>query len=184
MLYKFDIMNILLSILLLIAGIIALVLFIALFMRKELYVKCEIVINVNNKKAYDFLKMMNNQDKFNKWAMADANREWAFKGIDGTVGYVISWKGNKDAGEGEKEIMGLVEGKRIATEIRFVKPMKITSAIIMETEALSNDSTKVTLINTGKMNYPMNLFIPVAEKKFPKDMNESLQSLKQLLENE
>jgi hypothetical protein len=97
---------------------------------------------------------------------------------------VISWKGNKDAGEGEKEIINLVEGKRIVTEIRFVKPMKITSTIIMETEAISANSTKVTLINSGKMNYPMNLFIPIAENKFPKDMNESLESLTKILENE
>jgi hypothetical protein len=154
----------------------------ALLMKKELYVKCDIVINVSNQKAYNFLKMLNNQDKFNKWAKADANREWAYKGTDGAIGYVISWKGNNDAGEGEKEIMNLVEEKRIETEIRFVKPMKITSKIIMETEALSANSTKVALINSGKMNYPMNLFIPVAEKKFPKDMNESLESLKQILE--
>jgi hypothetical protein len=177
-------MHIIISILLLLAGLISLMLIIALFMKKDLSVKCDIIINTNSKKAYDFLKLLNNQDKFNKWAKADANREWTHKGTDGTVGYVISWKGNKDAGEGEKEIINLVEGKRIVTEIRFVKPMKITSTIIMETEAISANSTKVTLINSGKMNYPMNLFIPIAENKFPKDMNESLESLTKILENE
>ncbi len=175
-------MNIIISMLYLIFGLIALLFIMALFMKKELYVKCDIVIHVSNQKAYNFLKMLNNQDKFNKWAKADPKREWAFKGNDGTIGYVISWKGNKEAGEGEKEIMNLVEGKRIDTEIRFVKPMKITSKIIMETEAISANSTKVSLINSGKMNYPMNLFIPIAQKKFPKDMNESLEKLKQILE--
>ena len=68
---------------------------------------------------YDFLKLFKNQDKFNKWAQADPNRNWEYKGRDGTEGFIISWSGNNKAGKGEKEIMKLVEGKRIETQIRF-----------------------------------------------------------------
>ena len=86
------------------------------------------------------------------------------------------------AGQGEKEIKSIIEGKRIETEIRFVKPMRVTAAVIFETEALSENQTKVNLINTGKLKYPLNLMIPMAEKKFPKDMDESLTTLKKILE--
>lgn len=175
-------MNIAITILLGILGIIALLLIIALFLKKEHYVKREIVINAPKQKVFDFLKLLKNQDKFNKWAKADPDRKWEYKGTDGTVGFIISWNGNKNAGEGEKEILNIVEGKRIETQIRFVRPMKTTADVIMETEALSDNQTKVNLINSGNLKYPMNIFIPLAEKNFPKDMDASLVALKEILE--
>ena len=175
-------MNIIITILLVLAGIIALLLIIALFIKKEHYVNREIIINAPKQKVFDFLKLLKNQEKFNKWAKADSDRKWEFKGTDGTIGFVIAWKGNKDAGEGEKEIMNIIEGKRIDTEIRFVKPVRIMASVIFETESVSENQTKVNLINTGTMKYPMNIFVPMAEKRFPKDMDESLATLKNILE--
>lgn len=175
-------MNIVITILLSIVGIIVFLLIIAVFMKKEHYVKREIVINAPKQKVFDFLKLLKNQEKFNKWAKTDPNRNWEYKGTDGTVGFIIAWNGNKKAGEGEKEIMKIMEGKRIETQIRFVKPMSMTADVIMETETLTDYQTQVSLINSGTMKYPMNLFIPMAEKKFPKDIDESLATLKTLLE--
>jgi uncharacterized membrane protein len=175
-------MNIITTILLVLAGIIALLFIMALFMKKEHYVKREIIINAPLQKVFGFLKLLKNQDQFNKWTKADSDRNWEYKGTDGTVGFIISWKGNKKAGEGEKEIMNIIDGKRIETQIRFEKPMKVTSDVIMEIESLPGDHTKVSLINSGNLKYPMNLFIPVAEKKFPKDMDASLATLKNILE--
>jgi len=177
-------MKILKTVLLLIGGIILLVLFIGLFMKRDHYVKREMVINAPRQKVFEFLKLLKNQDKFNVWAKADPNRKWEYKGTDGTVGFIISWKGNKDAGEGEKEIMNILEGKRIETQIRFVEPMETIADVIMETESVSENQTKVGLINSGKMDYPMNIFIPFAEKQFPKDMDKSLENLKKLLESD
>ncbi|MDG0972979.1 MAG: SRPBCC family protein [Crocinitomicaceae bacterium] len=177
-------MNIVITILLVVVGIIALLLIIALFLKKEHYVKREIIINAPSQKVFDFLRLLKNQDKFNKWAKADPDRKWEFKGIDGTIGFIISWNGNKKAGEGEKEIMGIIEGKRIETQIRFVKPMAMIADVTMETEAISDSKTKVSLINSGTIKYPMNIFIPMAEKNFPKDMDESLKTLKELFEQD
>ncbi|MGZ8509819.1 MAG: SRPBCC family protein [Chitinophagaceae bacterium] len=175
-------MDTIITILIVLAGIIALLLIMALFMKKEHYVKREIVINAPLQKVFDFLKMLKNQDKFNKWAEADPDRNWEYKGTDGAVGFIISWKGNKKAGEGEKEIMNIIEGKRIETQIRFVKPMSTVADVIMETETVSDNQTKVSLINSGTLKYPMNIFIPIAENKFPKDMDASLSTLKNILE--
>lgn len=175
-------MQFLTIILLVIAGIIALLMSIALFMRREHYVNCEIIINAPLEKVFGFLRLLENQEKFNKWAKTDPGRKVETKGIDGTVGYIYSWSGNKNAGQGEKEIVNIIEGKRIETEIRFVKPMKVTASVIMETESLPGNQTKVNLINAGKMNYPLNILIPLAEKNFAKDMNGSLSVLKNILE--
>ncbi|MBK9722627.1 MAG: hypothetical protein IPO78_13585 [Saprospiraceae bacterium] len=61
--------------------------------------------------------------------------------------------------------------------------MAVTSDVIMETESLSDNQTKVSLINSGILKYPMNIFIPLAERNFPKDMDSSLFTLKNILEN-
>lgn len=177
-------MNILLAILLILVALIALLLILALFLRKRHYVRREITINAPNQKVFNFLRLLKNQDKFNKWAKADPDRNEAFKGTDGTVGFVYSWSGNKSAGKGEKEIVAIEEGKRIETEIRFTKPMPVAASVIMETEALSDRQTKVSLINTGKLNWPLNIMIPMAEKNFAKDMDSSLTTLKNLLESQ
>jgi uncharacterized protein YndB with AHSA1/START domain len=176
-------MNIIIIILLVLAGIIALLLIIALFMKKEHYVNREIIINAPRQKVFDFLKLLKNQDQFNKWATAGKeNRKEEFKGTDGTVGFIYSWSGDKSAGEGEKEILNIVEGKRIETEIRFVKPMRMSASVIMETTSVSDNQTKVNLINAGILKYPLNIMIPIAEKNFSKDLDTSLSTLKSILE--
>ena len=114
--------------------------------------------------------------------MTGPDRERTYKGTDGTVGYIYSWKGNKSAGQGEKEIMNIIEGKKIETEIRFVKPMAATSRMIMETESLPGDQTKVYWSNAGRLNYPLNIMVPMMEKMLPKDMDSSLSALKNILE--
>ena len=175
-------MNIIITILLVVAGIIALLLFFALFLKREHYVKREIIINAPRQKVFDYIKLLKNQDEFNTGAMEDADRKREFKGIDGTVGYIYSWSGNKNAGEGEKEILNIIEGKRIETEIRFVKPMTTRANIIMETESLSDNQTKVIWSNAGTLKYPINIMIPMMEKHVVKDMDISLSTLKNNLE--
>jgi len=175
-------MNIIITILLALSGIIVLLLIIGLFMKKEHYVKRETIINAPRQKVFDYLKLLKNQDEFNKHAMAGPDRKREFKGTDGTVGYIYSWSGDKNAGVGEKEIKNIIEGKRIESEIRFVKPMRATASIIMETETLSNDQTKVSWSNAGTLKYPMNIFVPMMEKMLPKEMDSSLSTLKNILE--
>ena len=177
-------MQILTSIITILLGIIAFLLIIGIFMKRNHYVKREIIIHAPQQKVFDFLKLLRNQDKFNKWAKADSERNWKYNGTDGTVGFIISWNGNRKVGEGAKEIINLIEGKRIETQIRFIRPMTMTADVIFKTESLSENQTKVSMINSGKMNYPMNIFIPVAEKNFPKDMDESLKILKGILEQD
>jgi len=175
-------MNILIIIIFVIAGIIALLLIIALFTKREHYVKREIIINAPRQKVFDYVKLLKNQDTFNKGAMADSDRKREFKGTDGTVGYIYAWSGNKNAGEGEKEIKKIIGGKKIETEIRFVKPMTTSACIVMETESLSDNQTKVCWSNAGTLKYPLNIMIPMVEKHVAKDMDMSLLTLKNILE--
>jgi hypothetical protein len=175
-------MNIIITILLVVAGLIALLLIIGLFMKKEHYVKCSIIIHAPRQKVFDYVKLLKNQDNFNQGAMAGSDRIKEFKGTDGTVGYIYAWKGDKNAGEGEKEIRNIIDGQRIETEIRFTKPMQVSSNVIMETESLSDNETKVSWSNGGILKYPLNIMIPMMEKGIAKDMDISLANLKNILE--
>jgi hypothetical protein len=175
-------MNIIVTVLLIVAAIIALLLMLGLFMRKEHYVNRDIIINAPRQKVFDYLRLLKNQDEFNKHAMAGADRKREFKGTDGTVGYIYSWSGDKDAGVGEKEIKNIVEGKRIETEIRFVKPIAATASIVMETKSISDNQTKVYWSNAGTLKYPINIMIPMMEKSVAKGMDASLLTLKEILE--
>lgn len=164
------------------AGVIAMLLILGLLMKKDHYVKCDVIINAPRQKVFDFIKFLKNQDEFNEHAKADTDRKKEFKGTDGTIGYIYAWSGNKDAGIGEKEIMHIVEGKRVETEIRFVKPFKAVGYAIMDTESLTDNQTKVYWSNAGKLKYPLNIMIPMVEKSVAKSMNASLQTLKNILE--
>ena len=95
---------------------------------------------------------------------------------------IYSWSGDKSAGQGEKEIKNIIEGKRIEMEIRFVKPMRATASITMETESLPDNQTKVSWSNAGNLKYPLNIMIPMMEKHVTKDMDSSLSTLKNILE--
>jgi hypothetical protein len=176
-------MSTIITALLVVTGIIALPLIIAHFMKKSHYVRREITINAPRQKVFDYIRLLKNQDKFNKHAMSEPDRKREFKGTDGTVGYIYAWSGNKNAGKGEKEIMNITEGRSIETEIRFVKPMAATARIIMETDSLSEDQTKVYWSNAGTLKYPLNVLIPMVEKSVAKDMDTSLSTLKNILES-
>ena len=71
-------MNILLTILLVLAAIIALILIIALLTKKEYFIQREILIDAPLPKVFDYLKQLKNQDNFNKWVMADPDMKKRF----------------------------------------------------------------------------------------------------------
>ena len=176
-------MNILITISLVLSGIIALLFIIGLFTRREHYVKLEIIIKAPLQKVFGYAKLLKNQNEWNKNTKGDPDKKEEFKGTDGTVGFIISFSGNKNVGEGQEEIMNIIDGKRIETEIRFVKPMTFTATLIMDTVSLSDNQTKVSLSHDGILKYPKNIMILMFEKMFAKQMDISLTNLKNILEN-
>ena len=175
-------MNILITILLVLICIIALLLIIGLFTKKEHDVKREIIINAPLQKVFDYAKLLKNEDEWNKNEKTDPNKIQEFRGKDGTVGFIIAFSGNKNVGVGEKEITNIVGEKRIEIEMRFVKPLGFTATLIMDTESFSDNQTKVNLSHTGTMKYPLSIMIPIFEKMFAKQMDISLSNLKNILE--
>ncbi|WP_400073013.1 SRPBCC family protein [Zobellia russellii] len=134
--------------------------------------------------VFQYLKSLKKMDEWSPWAKKDPNMEKRFTGTDGEVGCTTYWNGNKEVGEGEQEIKNILDGERIESELRFLKPFKSTSDCYLQVDDASNGNTKVTWGFSGKHKFPMNfmmLFMSM-EKAVGKDFEAGLASLKENLE--
>ncbi len=166
--------------------IIAAILIAALFSHTNWTIEAAIEIQKPKQEVYDYLKILKNSEKYNKWVMTDPNMKKAFKGADGTVGFVYSWESeNKQVGEGEQEIKNLIEGNRIDYEIRFIKPFAGTSTSSLLLESLSDKLTRVNWTFNSSNNYMMKIMHVLfnLKKVLLKDLQASLGNLKSILDN-
>ena len=176
-------MKIVIIILISVAALITLLLIITLFIKNEYVIKREIVINQSSEEVYKYIKFLRNQENYSKWVMADPGMKKEFTGTDGNTGFVYAWDSeNKNVGKGEQEIIRLVEGERVDSEIRFIKPFEGIAITSMLIEPASERQTKVIWSMNGKNNYPMNLMIPFIDNLLGKDLQMSLGNLKSILE--
>ncbi|HMI07706.1 MAG TPA: SRPBCC family protein [Flavobacterium sp.] len=167
-----------------IAAVVALILIVALFVRKSYSVKRSVLIDRPKQEVFDHVKLIRNSEKFSKWVMLDPNSKRTFSGTDGTIGYVYGWESDmKNVGAGEQEIKAIAEGEKIDYEIRFFRPFKGVAQAYIATEP-QKDGTEVTWVFDSSMKYPMNFMLLFMdfEKMLGKDMEESLQNLKVILE--
>lgn len=163
--------------------IIALVLVVALFVKKDYKVVRSVTIEKPKDQVFNYIKHLKNHNEFQVWSKLDPNIKNEFSGTDGTVGFIHSWEGNKKVGIGEQEITKIVEGKRIETELRFTEPMESTGQAYMTTETVDENNTEVTWGMTGKMNYPMNIMCLFMDSMIGKDLQEGLDNLKNVMES-
>lgn len=177
-------MSVLLIIVLVIAGLVALILILALFAKKGYSIYREIVIHKPKQEIFNYIKLLKNQDYYNKWVMRDPAMKKDFTGTDGTVGFIYAWDGNKQAGEGEQEIKAIKDGERIDIEIRFIRPFAGVSDSYITTTAVSAHQTNLKWSFASKMRYPMNamLLFMNMDKLLGKDLETSLNTLKGILE--
>ncbi|MGC4035464.1 MAG: SRPBCC family protein [Chitinophagaceae bacterium] len=177
-------MLILLTIVGIIVAIIVVIMIIALFTNKGYKISREVIINKPVNDVFNYVKYLKNQDYFNKWTMMDPAMKKEFKGTDGAIGFVYKWEGNKRAGAGEQELMGLQNNKQVDIEVRFIRPFAGISQTPFYLESLAGNQTKLTWGISSTMKYPMNamLLFMNMDNLLGKDMETSLQLLKTLLE--
>lgn len=172
------------TLLYILAGIVLLILILGAIAPKTYNVSRSIEIAQPKSKVFENLRFLKNQDQWSPWNKKDPNMEKKFTGTDGEVGATSYWNGNKDVGEGEQEITMIVDGERIESELRFLKPWKSTSDAYLMTEEVNGNTTKVTWGFSGKNKFPfsiMMLFMNM-DKAVGKDFEEGLASLKDILE--
>jgi|ERR1700730_9563721 len=185
-------MNILIIILIVLASLIIILLIGALLTKREYTIMREITINRPKHEVFNYVKLLKNQDYYNKWVMMDPTMKKEYKGIDGTVGFVYAWESNnKQVGMGEQEIIKIKEGESIDHELRFMKPFegKATARLIPASVPGSDNrrnETRVNWVFNGLRNYPMKIvhLLFNLKKVLGKDLQTSLATLKAVLEKE
>ena len=166
------------------AGLITILLIIALLLPKSYKVEKEVVISKPKTEVFNYIKFLKNQNNYSVWNQLDPNMKKEYVGEDGTLGFVSKWDGNKAAGKGEMEIKKLVENDILEIEIRFERPWKSVSPAYMTLESLDGKTTKVKWGMTGNMSYPLNLMLLFVnmDKAIGKDLQKGLDNLKVILE--
>jgi len=179
-------MNIVLIILLIIVALVVILMIAAAFAPDSFTIERDIVINKPKQQVFDFVRLMKNQTRYNKWVMQDPNQRMDYRGTDGTVGCVCAWESeSKQSGKGEQEISNIVDGKNVDYDVRFEKPFRNTSHMQIATDAVSANQTKVTWTFGGKLTFGMKMLHMVLNLKnvLAKDVQTSLGNLKNVLEN-
>jgi len=159
----------------------------ALFVNSNYHVERQTIINKDKDSVFNFLKYLENQSKFSKWANVDPMMKKGAHGIDGTVGFYTTWESdNPNVGKGEQEIIAIKDGERIDYELRFLAPFKATEPAYIITQSTPDNKTIVTWGFNGHMNYPMNLMLVIYdfEKTIGDDLQQGLNNLKLLLEKQ
>ncbi len=176
-------MNIIITILLAIGGLIALLLIIALLTKKEFSIEREITINRAKADVFNYARMLKSQEKYSVWVMKDPNVQIVYTGTDGTVGATSAWKSdNKHVGVGEQEIKKIHEGESIETEVRFKKPFEDTNYALTTVKDAGNGQTIINTRFYGINKFPKNLMNLVLDKMLGKDMVQNLVNMKNNLE--
>lgn len=166
-------------------GIVLLIAILAALAPKTYNVSRSIEISRPKAEVFDYLKYLKKQDEWSPWAKRDPNMEQKFTGTDGEVGAISYWNGNKEVGEGEQELIKIVDGERIESELRFLKPWKSISDAYLVTESIDANTTKVTWGFTGHNKFPMSIMMLFMnmDKMIGKDFEEGLASLKEKMED-
>jgi hypothetical protein len=152
-------------------------------MAKDMIIEKNVSINKNINEVFNFLKQTKNQDSFSVWNMKDPNMKRDYSGTDGTKGFVYSWDSkDKNVGAGSQEIKNINEGNRIDYELRFLRPMKNIASSSFILNKVDDNNTSVTWTFQSPTKFPMSLFAPIFKNMLGKQLNQSLQNLKALLE--
>jgi len=172
------------KIVLLIVGVLILIpLMMAVFITREYDVEREIIITRSKAEVFDYVRHLKNQDNYNKWIRMDPQLKKDFSGTDGEVGCTYYWDGDK-AGKGEQKITQIVDGERVEAELHFIKPFEGLAHTQMVTEEISPGQTKVSWGMKGESQYPMNFMNLFMNSMLGADLDESLTTLKTVLEKE
>lgn len=172
------------TLLIILGAIAALIIVAALLIDKHMRIEKFVVINKPASEVFNYVRYVRNQDNFSKWNMADPNMHKTYSGTDGQVGFIYAWDSatNKNVGAGEQEIKNIDEGNRIDFELRFSRPMKNVAQAAMVVNPIADNTTQVMWGFYGDSAFPMTLFKPIFQKMLGRDLQEGLDTLKNVLE--
>jgi hypothetical protein len=164
--------------------LIAVPLLVALFVPKDYTVIRMVTIHRPSDEVFAYVKYLKNQDNYSVWAAMDPTMKREFRGVDGTVGFVSAWDGNKEVGKGEQEIVGIMEGEQINYKLHFIEPFEGRADVCLSTEPVNAAETRVTWRFDSSMPYPINLLCLFMnmDEAIGTDLETGLSNLRGILE--
>ncbi len=180
-------MKFLLKLIFVLLSIVGILLIVGLFVDGKYTISRSIEVERPQQEVFEYITYLENQQAYSVWYKMDPAIQMSSSGTDGTVGFISRWSSKmEDVGKGEQEITKIIDGVGIDTEIRFKKPMEITSQASIRTRTLSNSRTTVTWTFSGETPYPFNLtalFMDMDEEIGP-DLEKGLKNAKIILESQ
>ena len=173
------------TVLYILLAIVVIIAFLAIIAPKSYDVNRSITINQPVSRVFDYLKYLKNQTQWSPWEKRDPNMKKDFEGVDGQVGAISKWEGNKEVGMGEQELTRIVDNEVVESKLRFFKPWKSESDAYMKVKESAGGGTTVTWGFAGRNKFPvsiMMLFMNM-DKAIGKDFDEGLGNLKAVLES-
>jgi len=122
-------------------AVVALVVTLGLFAKKDYHIERSQEIDAPKDLVYEYARYFKNFETWSPWAYLDPNMKTSITGTDGEVGALYQWSGNDDVGEGKQTITS-VTSERIDMEIKFTRPFETTSPTYM---AFREDGKKTTV---------------------------------------
>lgn len=167
-----------------VVGLIAVLLLIALFIPNDYTVSVSATINKPRKEVFDYVKMVKNQENYSIWVMEDPNVTMNYQGVDGTVGFKASWDSKDDNVGAGSQLITAVSEERIDVDLHFERPMKGDNKATTLLESISDNQTKVTFEFYGNSSYPKNLMNFIGINIIEDAETQNLTNLKKILENQ
>jgi hypothetical protein len=176
-------MKILKGIGILVIAVIAFVLIAGLFVSKKYHYEKSIAIKASQEVVWAHVSNLENFDKWSPYKEYDTAAVMKYTGVGGTVGSTMSWKGNKDVGEGMETISGLTPMSKVDIKLNFKEPFESEAQAFINL-VQGKDGVEVTWGFDSESPYPFNtmsLFFNMDEM-FDKDYSNGLGKLKAVCE--
>lgn len=174
-------MNTVYIILLILAGLIALLLLVAAFLPGTYNVEKSIIINRPVSAVMNNVADLHHYANWNPWQKMEPGAKGVITGTPATPGHRYKWEGKK-IGIGQLTLRDLDE-KHVHFDLEFFKPFKSQANDNWLFEEWGNGETKVTWQNNGAFPWPMaRLMGPMITGNLNKQFVEGLNNLKAMSE--
>ncbi|NIF04239.1 SRPBCC family protein [Chryseobacterium sp. Tr-659] len=148
---------------------------------KDYHYEKSIVINAPKEKVWTYVGSLKGYNMWDPFSKADKNIVITYSGEGDKVGDSYHWKGDKNVGEGEQSITGIVPNEKMSTKLHFVEPFEGDAKAVF-TLTPEGSGTKVTWSIDNELNAMAKIMKPLMNGNMDKMFGQGLGDLKKLSE--
>ncbi len=168
-----------------IIALIMILLIISLVLPKEIKIEQPVVIHAPVEEVFPQVSHLQKMEAWSPWKDYDPDMKVTYEGVDGKVGAIYMWEGNKDVGRGQQEIITLKDNELIEIKLSFFEPWESESDIYFTFDEAAEGKTEVIWGYVEEAPVPKNLMMAAfgVKKSLEKEFDKGLLRLKKVCEN-